>query len=90
MWNTVYRAVWEALQKLASRPLKQDTREALRVKLNAHFEKLKKGRLGPNQEAAVANYHVVENALVKAAKHRGEEEDEVEEKTDDGVGIIKM
>ena len=91
MWNIVYRAVWEAVRKLARRPMKKGTREAMRAKLSAHFEALKKRPLSPNQQAAVEHYHVVESALVKTAKHRGEdEEEETEEERDDGVGIIKM
>ncbi|HUW55527.1 MAG TPA: hypothetical protein VMZ92_02755 [Planctomycetota bacterium] len=90
LWNTVYRAVWEALHRMARRPMKKETREAMRAKLGTHFEKLKKERLGPNQEAAVENYHIVEGALAKTDKQRGEEDEKGEEETDDGVGIIKM
>ena len=90
MWNAVYRAVWEALQRMARRPQKKETRDAMRARLAAHFEKLEKARLGPNQEAAVQNYHIVDGALLKTVKHRGEEDEKGEEETEDGVGIIKM
>jgi hypothetical protein len=88
MWNTVYNCVWEALLKLSSRALDAKALAAAGAKLSKHFETLEKGTLGPNQEAAVKQFHAVKDVLLKTEKNTGKEGEEKEK--EEGVGIIKM
>jgi len=91
MWNLVYAPVWQALRELSRRPMKEGLLASARKKFFEHFEKLEKGgKLGPNQESAVGNFHLVQNALLKTKDTRGEEDGTEEKEDDDGVGIIKM
>jgi hypothetical protein len=88
MWNTVYSCVWETLIKLAGRALDAKALAGAETKLSAHFDKLEKGKLGPNQEAAVKQFHAAKDALLKTEKNTGEEGEKKDK--EEGVGVIKM
>jgi hypothetical protein len=80
MWNSVYSPVWEALRKLATRSLDLKGIAAERKKLETFFDKLEKTPgVGPNQEAALQNYHVVRAAMIKVEKKAKGEEVEPDE-----------
>ena len=90
IWNVVYDPPWEALRKLATRALDLKVMAAQRAKLEAHFGKLEKAEgLGPNQEAAIANFKAVQASMIKTEKKtKGEDVEETpeDEENDRGGG----